>query len=384
MTDLSRLQQQAQKHFEQHGLPSKRLEHWRYTSLKALLPNINWSISPDAIIEAPLMPQAPKGVTITPLANLLQKAPEKLTALLSQHPIDYHHHPMAALSHAQLHTGLWIEIDDNIVLDQPITLSNFAMHELTHHFHVIHLGKNSHATIIEQTQHTDGTIKKPVINSMTNVICHSGARLQYYLKQPSSAAIAHIANLQLQQYQDTHVYAFNATQLRMGRFDIHAHLLQPGATCCLNGIFNLANQYHVDHNILVEHTASHTSSDIDYKGLAKDRAHGIWNAHTIAHANTTQLSIRQNNQNLLLSRHATIDTNPILEIYTEDLTCAHGATVGQLDANALLYLESRGIQAIEAKRVLTEAFCADIFSRIPNPDIIPQLGLLHEKHAHTI
>lgn len=393
MMSLAEFKQHAQAQFDQMGLPTKKVENWKYTDLSRFLADIN--LQPTAAaqkgksapthavknaiklvlidgrldVKASELDKLPQGVRIRSLSDQLKHDAKAVLQYFKQQAVDYSYHRMVALSHARLQDGVWLDIADNVQLSQPLHLIYQASGDgatgIANYSHIIQLGQHSHAVMIEENQ--INTDKQHIINSVTSIRCGSGSRLHYYQNQPRLEQVSHIANLQLWQQRDSSVYAFNATQgARLGRFDIHTRLLETGANCVFDGVFQLGNDSHADSHILVEHLASHTRSDVCYKGLANDHAHGVFNAKAIVHPHVKQVDAKQSNKNLLLSKHAAIDTKPELEIYADDLKCAHGATVGQLDQAELFYLQSRGIPENEAKAILTQAFCKDVMLRIPD------------------
>jgi Fe-S cluster assembly protein SufD len=174
-----------------------------------------------------------------------------------------------------------------------------------------------------------------------------------------------VATLQVHQDRDSrfasHSISFGG---QLARNDINIVLDAEGAGCTLNGLFMVGGRQHVDFHTRVDHAKPNGSSEEVYKGILDGRARGVFNGRVKVHPGAQKTDAQQSNKNLLLSRDAEIDTKPELEIYADDVKCAHGATVGQLDEHALFYLRSRGIGESQARGLLTYGFAREILDRM--------------------
>ena len=137
-----------------------------------------------------------------------------------------------------------------------------------------------------------------------------------------------------------------------------------GGECLINGLFIGSGRQHLDNYMLVEHASPHCASRQFYNGILDEHAHGVFHGRIIVHKDAQKTDAKQTNRNLLLSDDAQIDTKPQLEIYADDVKCTHGATIGQIEENALFYLRSRGIDEMEARRLLLEAFAGECIERM--------------------
>jgi Fe-S cluster assembly protein SufD len=146
-------------------------------------------------------------------------------------------------------------------------------------------------------------------------------------------------------------------------------LREPGAAVELFGLLLAADGQHVDDHTRIDHLAPDTRSDEAFRGVIGRRGRGVFNGKVIVHPGAHGIDARQSNDNLLLSDQAEIDTKPELEIYSNDVKCAHGSTVGELDAEHLFYLRSRGVDEAQAREILTAAFAAVVLDRIATPDV---------------
>jgi Fe-S cluster assembly protein SufD len=174
-----------------------------------------------------------------------------------------------------------------------------------------------------------------------------------------------VATLQVHQQRSS---TFSSHYLGFGgalvRNEVRAGLDGEGCECTLNGLYMAADRQHLDNNTVIDHAKPHCASHELYKGILDGKAHGVFNGKIFVHQDAQKTDAKQTNKTLLLSDDAVINTKPQLEIYADDVKCTHGATVGQLEDDAIFYLRSRGIGLQEARSLLTFAFANDIISRV--------------------
>lgn len=280
------------------------------------------------------------------------------------------------------------EVD--VQINQPgllsiLTLSIAANYELTQPIHLqyrhtknqiqsaaqntISVAANSKMTLIEE--HVGEHAEHYAMKMQTRIDAAANAKIHYYKIQNQHASATHAAVTLIQQQQDSQVNAFFlAKGSATARDDLRVNLIERGAECRLAGLCALySEQQVVDHYIHVDHAASHTSSDMLFKGLIDKKSRAVFNGKVYVHPDTQQVTAQQASHNLLLSNTAEVDARPELEIYADDLKCAHGATIGQLDEEALFYLRSRGVSEADAKALLLNAFAEEVLSTIENPMI---------------
>jgi Fe-S cluster assembly protein SufD len=149
------------------------------------------------------------------------------------------------------------------------------------------------------------------------------------------------------------------------RQDVFAELLEPGAAVHMNGLYLADGRQHIDNHTRVDHRVGPATSREVFHGILNGKARCVFNGKAIVHAGADGSDAEQSNHNLLLSQQAEIDTKPELEIYADDVKCSHGATVGQLDEQALFYMRSRGLDREQARHMLTRAFAGQILARLP-------------------
>ena len=163
------------------------------------------------------------------------------------------------------------------------------------------------------------------------------------------------------------------------RNDIEVELSEPGAACSLNGLYLMDGEQHLDNHTLIDHQAPHCVSRELYKGVLGGKSTGVYNGMVKVQQPAQKTDSEQANHNILLSDSADINTKPELEIYADDVKCAHGTTVGQLDAEALLYMRMRGIPKAEAVHMLTQAFAEELLGELENE----QLRSVMAEHVST-
>ena len=165
---------------------------------------------------------------------------------------------------------------------------------------------------------------------------------------------------------DSHVFSIGNG---LSRSELEVRLAEPGAETNLRGLFIGRDRGHTDHFTTVDHAAPECTSDEEYRGVLGDHAKGVFRGRVIIRPGAQKSDTRQSNPNLLLSDHASIDTKPQLEIYADDIRASHGSTIGQLDSDALFYLQTRGIGAADARLLLTSAFAHGIVDRIVDENL---------------
>jgi Fe-S cluster assembly protein SufD len=187
----------------------------------------------------------------------------------------------------------------------------------------------------------------------------------HYKVQREAASGFHVSTLQVHQHASSRFTSHSVSLgAALSRHDINIDLAGPGAECSLDGLYMASGRQHVDYHTLIEHKVPHCTSREDYKGVLGGRGRGVFNGRVIVHEGAQKTDASQSNKNLLLSADAEIDTKPQLEIYADDVKCAHGATVGQLDERMVFYLRSRGLDHAQARALLTYGFACDVVDRM--------------------
>jgi Fe-S cluster assembly protein SufD len=309
----------------------------------------------------------PSGVSITSLGQALRELPALVDRHLGRHA-RFDESPFVALNTAFLEDGALIYVPRGVVIEGPLHVVYVAAPGAgpTAAFPrtLIVAGENSQVTVVESYVALDE--ETPYLTcAVTEIVCEEGAVVDHYKLQREGAAGYHVAAQQVWMGRNA---SFSSHSLSLGarlaRHDVNALLAGEGGDAVLNGLYLVRGEQHVDTQMRVDHLAAHCGSHELYKGILDGRARGVFNGRIHVHPGAQKTDAKQTNRNLLLSRQALVNTNPQLEIFADDVRCTHGSTVGQLDADAVFYLRSRGIGEEAAKSLLTYAFASDIVERI--------------------
>ena len=367
--------------FSAAGFPSRRDEDWKYTDLKLVarrsfafdaapaldVPEIAGLDCPMlAFVNGRLVESRglPEGTTVLPLARALADGHEACRELLGKiaNPA---RHRFAALATALFADGVLIDLGDDRVLEAPLRLVFLAGGDepaLACPRVLIRAGANSRATIIE---HYAGAPGESLSLAVTEAALGPGARIEHYRLQEASGEAFHLGVLAARLERDASLVSHNlSVGGRIARLDLDVELAGPGARVEMNGLYVVRDRQHADSHTRVDHAVPRTTSDELYRGVLAGKSRAVFNGKAIVHPGAAGTDARQSNANLLLSPEAEVDTKPELEIYADDVKCAHGATTGQLDTAALFYLRSRGIDEDTAKTLLTFAFADTVLARM--------------------
>ena len=285
----------------------------------------------------------------------------------------------ADLNTAYLQNGVFIELKDNQHLDKPLKIVFQQSGESNSFPRVfVHVGKASSMTLIEETatrtglDHTD-IVSKPnaaLLNSVTDMHVSANAKLSFLKMNIDHQAARHIASTGVSLMRDARFVSYCLSLgNQLNRHDLLVKMMEPGAECDLNGICVTTDKQHVDCHTSIEHIAPHCTSNETYRCIADKQSQIVFNGriHILPDAQKTLGSM--SNKNLLLSSEAEIDSKPELEIYADDVKCAHGTTIGQLDETELYYLKTRGISHEQAKLMLTLGFVLEVVRACPIAEI---------------
>jgi Fe-S cluster assembly protein SufD len=389
---IQRMRGKAMSEFQQQAFPDTRVEAWKYTDLRSLQRHsFSPSITRGEIHEAALEPWlfnhepmhrlvfvdgrfAPDlcpfhtwldGVTLTSLATVMEHSPDKLEAVLG-HTLTTDRPGFDAMNTAFLQDGAYIKLERDAVLEQPLHLlfiSTGQADGMTTIRNVIQAGPGSAATVIESWVALNDAAS--LTNAITEIVLDENATLAHYKLEQEGAMATHIGGLYVHQDCNSHLDAHSvALGGRLVRNELQVDLNGRGAECNLNGLTLTHSQQHVDNHTRIEHHSPQASSNECYKGILDDRSRTVFSGRIVVHPDAQQTRAQQSNHSLLLSREAEADARPQFEIHTDDVQCTHGCTVGELDANALFYLRSRGLDEDGARSLLVYAFAADVLERM--------------------
>ena len=306
----------------------------------------------------------PSGADVGSLAQVVAKRPDRFEALLAR-DAEALVNGFTALNAAFWADGATIDLAAGCVVEKPIHLlfittdADLAVHPRN----IIRAGAGSHAEIIE---HYVGLNDAAYFtNAVTHIEVDTSAAVIHTKLQQESLRGYHIADIRAEQERDSR---FTSQSFALGgllsRNDIATRLDAQGCEATLIGLYMADGRQHMDHHTLIDHARPRGTSREFYKGVLDGAARAVFNGKVIVRPDAQQTDAHQSNRNLLLSEHAEVDTKPQLEIYADDVKCSHGATVGQLDAEQIYYLRSRGMDDAAARALLTFAFAEDVATRV--------------------
>lgn len=384
---LSERRRQSYARFQHAGLPTPRDEDWKYTSLAALerAPHASWSAqemrevgSPATVFDAlaPLrvvfaagrmlpgaMAELPPGVTLMPLAQALAQArPAALECFGSLSGEE----ALADFNSALWNDGLYLEIAPNVTLAQPLYLQQVGSGGTAPLRHLLVLGANSQATLIQHS--LSGDAGAHFTDTVSESVLGHAARLTHIALQEENPMALHLARTAAQLGADSrYVHLALSAGGALTRNDLLLRLAGTGAFCQLHGLTLGRGRSHTDQHIFVDHALPGGTSRQLYKSVLWERARAVFNGRVRVAPGATKTDAQQANRNLLLSKDAEADSKPQLEIFADDVKCSHGSATGGLDAAQLFYLRTRGLDEAEARALLVQAFAAAALDGIDAP-----------------
>jgi Fe-S cluster assembly protein SufD len=400
---LPSLRRSAIERFSALGFPTTKNEDWHFTSV-APIAEREFRIAPPAprrVKASDLTPfsfghpewptlvfvdgrfnadlssaeKLPRGLVVMDLKRAWREA----SVLMEQHftkVAAFDNEAFTALNTAFMSDGAVVHLAADAAIDAPIHLifvsTGLTDSLVTYPRNLIVAERNSKATVLESYVPLGDAAY--FTNAVSEVVLRRGATLNHIKLQRESEKAFHVGNVQVTQERDSHLLSFSfATGAALSRTNVHTSLGGEGCGATLDGLYMVNGEQHVDHQTLVEHIEPNTFSRELYKGILDGASHGVFNGRVYVHSKAQKTDGKQQNNNLLLSDRAQIDTKPQLEIFADDVRCTHGATVGRLDEVALFYMKSRGISSDRARDLLTYAFAADVLEKIDVPAIRDEL-----------
>lgn len=408
------------------GLPDTRVEAWKYTALRALgqrrfapgdeqaatravdaatftLPGVDGPalVFVNGVFRADLsrVDALPTGLSLQPLSQALKGDAEPLRFALSRHYREGGD-AFARLNAALSGDGVVLRVAPNARVAQPVhlvfvgaaaegaapahpapaALAHPCASDLAWHVrHIVELGEGAELSLVEH--HVASGEQQHLGTQVTDIVLRKGARLRQVTLQNASAGSTLVRHDSVQLDEDAQATLY---VLELGgalvRHDLHATLAGDRSRLETRGVFVLNGRQHVDTQMAIRHQALNTASDSVWRGVADQRSRGVFRGAIVVAEGADGSDASLSSKNLLLSGQAEIDTKPELEIYADEVKAAHGATVGQLDERSLFYLRSRGIPLVEARAMLTAAFCRAVFASLDNDALREHLD--HQLMAH--
>lgn len=393
---LRQLRAQALARLDELGLPGKKDEEWRFTNITPIK-ETEFALA-DAPATEPERWQAdvegflldgldchllvfldgvytpalstpgdlPAGVELQSLAAAVEGAGDAVQPALGR-LANGATNPFTVLNTAFADDGALVRIAAGATPAKPLHLLYLGTPQASatvfHPRNLIAIGAGARATLIESYAGAPSACY--LSNSVTEIEVAAGAALDHYLLQEDSPAAYHIGAAYVRQ-ADASEYRQHAVTLggRIGRQDTLVVLDGEDCECSLNGFYLGHERQTLDHHTVIDHARPDCRSSEVYKGILQGRAAGVFKGKIVVRPDAQRTDAKQTSRALLLSDEATVNAQPQLEIFADDVKCSHGATVGQLDANALFYLRARGIDADTARGLLTYAFAAEALAGV--------------------
>lgn len=416
---LQRLRASAFARFEELGFPTTTQEEWKYTNVAPIAkasfePAFEQLESLSTLDAAQLQPfiyeEARRSQLVfvngffRPELSSIEALPENVVAISIADALkdgrcadalreqlarsaDYNANAFTALNTAFLSSGAFLLIPKGAQIESPLHLvfiSDARQSQTISSPRVLIIAERaSAATVIESyVGARDDSVY--FTNAVVEIMLEDGARLNHYKVQRESAEAFHIATTQASLARNS---SFNSTAITLGarlsRHNINVTLDEEGAECWVDGLYLVSTGQHADTHSVIDHRQPHCTSHQLYKGILDGKSRAVFNGKVFVRHGAQGTDAMQTNRNLLLSDDARVDTKPQLEIFADDVKCAHGATVGQLEEEELFYLASRGMHLDLARNLLTYGFAEEVIDKIKIESIKAQLdeAVLNRLHA---
>ncbi len=348
-------------------LATRDVRPWRIAGETCLLVFVNGHFSR----ELSAVERLPHGLIVGSLEANMGNGGQALEPHLGRY-LDIGRDAFCALNTAFVEDGAYVHISRGAAVEGAIHLLFIATESdvpaMSHPRNLIVAEENSQAAIVEDYVSLGSGMA--LCNSATELIVGDNAVVSHYRIEQEHRQTFNVSTLRIQQGRSANVASHSVLAGgALVRNNVHPVLAGEGSECLINGLFVGAGRQHIDNYMLVEHASPHCGSRQFYNGILDEHAHGVFHGRIIVHKDAQKTDAKQTNRNLLLSDDAQIDTKPQLEIYADDVKCTHGATIGQIEADALFYLRSRGIDEASARKLLLVAFAGECLERMKEAGI---------------
>lgn len=370
------------RELKKNGIPDRKLESWKYTNLNSMLDK-NFLISESTEASTIIKNEASKDAHHIYFQNgiydnsLSDPCPIIMTDIkdLSDEKFLYYKNQLAKdlqndfsyhLNSAFLNLGHIISLDEHTSLTKPIIFHHHlsGKRQQTSSFNIIHLNTNQNMNLLEI--YTSDT--SAFFNPTSLIICEQDSRMEHIILQNVNEESLFLGCVQSilkkNSFYNNVCFNFGAKQ---SRIFLASQLDEEYASTALHGLYKLSQDQHHDTLAKIHHKAPNTFGDQLYKGIIADEAKGIFTGKILVEKEAQQTQAKQLNKNLLLSTKAHAYSRPQLEVYADDVKCAHGSTTGQLSEEELFYFEARGIKKDKARQMLAKAFAYDVVLKIKLP-----------------
>ena len=368
----------GQAKLSNQGLPTQKLERFKYVNIPS------WLKKNEIAYKKADIKGDGHTLCLRDLSEHLKQPPQWLRKMIELSPVSedkYGDMMLWHLSNAYLQDGVTIDVPANIRSEKPLNIT-YTGHDggFTNTHNIIRLDENTDFILIEYHMGSGAYFN----NALTHIKLGKNSRLRHYRFQENDQKSLFIQNTYVEIEQDAHYETFTLTNgAGLSRNQIHVDLIGTQSQCHLNGINLLENKQIADTTITVEHQAPSCISKQNYRNVLNDQAVGTFQGKVHVHQIAQKTDGYQKSDSLLLSKQATMNTKPELEIYADDVKCSHGTVTGMIDENAMFYLQSRGIPEEQARALLIEAFASQATKEINYDPILEQVSLIVHKWLET-
>ncbi|HSH76664.1 MAG TPA: Fe-S cluster assembly protein SufD, partial [Longimicrobiales bacterium] len=387
--------------YESLPMPTTRLEEWRYTDLRRKL-DLDTVHLPEAervpdepdswperlrrtmaedreasghivlidghVVHADLLPElAEKGVTLCSLHDAVDEHATLVREHLAVDAVPPEEGKFAALNAALWADGIFLHVPQDVRLELPVRVTRWLSEAGAAYFSrvLIVAERGSQVSYVDEVVSDDFT-KQTLTSTAVEVLARAEAQVQYVAVQRLGEGAFYQSVQRTLAERDATLDTLNVgLGASVSRVDLNARLLGPGANSDMLGLYFGDGSQHFDFNTSQDHLVPNTASDLLYKGALDGSSRGVFRGIIRVHPGAQRTDAYQTNRNLLLSPDARADSLPNLEIEADDVKCSHGATVGELDAEAKFYLMSRGLSRVQAERLVVLGFLGEVLSRLP-------------------
>ncbi len=402
---IHEIRSEAIRNFERKGFPNKKEEAWKYTSLNNLQ-KVDFSIFPkesnpleykevkryflheidtykivfiDGVYSSYLSETTHDGVDVCLMSSALTKPMYRQVIELYFNKIASREESLTTLNTAFSKEGAYIYIPKSKAPRKPIQILHLATGNeaalMLQPRNLIVVEENAEVQIIER--HQSLTSNEVFTNAVTEIFAARDARVDYYKVQNDNASATLIDNTYIDQKGNSnvsvHTFSFGG---KLTRNNLNFYQKGEHIDSTLKGVTILGEKQHVDHHTLVHHAEPNCESHQDYKGIFGEKSTGVFNGKIIVDQIAQKTNAFQQNNNVLISDQATVNTKPQLEIFADDVKCSHGCTIGQLDEEAMFYLQTRGIPKKEAAALLMYAFANNVLESVRIPELKARVNKL--------
>jgi len=390
---LHSIRREAINKFSNLPFPTVKDEEWKYTNISPLLkysfkpsfnlPKLNRSeiikflfegmesyllvfINGNFSKELSDLSRLPNGVVAGSIAEAIAIDSPIIKKHLGKYA-DYKNQIFTSLSTAFMKDGAFIYVPNGKVVESPIHIlfltTSSEEQILSQPRNLFVAGKNSQLKVIEHFNSLNGNIY--FTNTVTEIVLEENAVVDHIKLQEESKKAFHISRMEIDQERNSnftsHSISFGGS---ISRNEINSIFNDEGGECMLNGLFITNESQLYDTHTMIDHAKPHCNSHEHYKGILDDSSRGVFNGKVMVRKDAQKTNAFQENNNIILSKEALVNTKPQLEIFADDVKCSHGATIGQLDMDAMFYLKSRGIGEESARSILIHAFASDVIKSI--------------------